>query len=1850
MVNAGASIEAFLKLDASGFITGVESSKSAVTQFKREITQMDSEFSKKTKAITEFTKALRSIGEESHTMTEGVQSISKALSILIPKLSAFADVTKEANTFKTFASGLKSIAEAAQRMGSDLARDGAGIQALTEVMKIWETGVRSAELSVNLTANAIRNLNSVVNQSSSEIGSQNSVVQNLRNSYGESLATLRNFARAVQESKVEGYSAKDVYRAMREELIAFANGGVQAFNQIQTGVIKHREHLIRLKEQSRLMAEEFERSRLELLKFAESGVTAFNKLGQHLLNASGEFARLKAEMTGVSESYRVLQLNADGESVAVERSSVALRQNSEEMLRNAEAKLRAMGYTGELTALEERLGITEEKVAVETEQATNSIRRQSSAYSQATTSANRLTSATNGLSKALNSLKMIGTLVASMMVWNFASSLINATRETVNAKSEMEGYFQMLHFSQGEIADFNNALDQTVSRFQRINKYSLGETISSIGVEFNLTTEEMKKAMPVVSMITSEYLRAGRNANEASLAVKDILQGEFQRLSRETGVKGNQLKEAGWSGDKTDVMGLIEALDKVGKSRNWDVFVAKANSLNDAVLILQNRFGEWSADMVNAVQPAILNVFNSIMNFAEGLSQAIGNLWQWFTGGSWGAIVTQVGLLSGAILVASQGLVMYRSGMGLAQASQLGLTKSIASVVLGLKGQEIAEVGVGNAIKSKILGINAEAIAEKGVAGAIREKTAMTKLEALEEKINTTVTQENATAKKILALQEKINKAESEGLIATETAKTLKTKLDTVETEINTVAKTENAMVTGGLTGAIISLTTAEVQSAVATGQMSVAIGVLNGLFYASPIGWFALAVLGLASAFYVLTGGLSDSWEKMQTFNETVEKGNESLRPYTQRLSSLKNQLEEAKSKYGENSDEVKNLQSKVDDAQASFDSFRESLQKGVKVSGELNDELEQLAPNMDAITRRNYGSFGHTNEEADELADKISALGYGTDQYYVALQKLVAMEGNFSDAQRDAIPIMTDHGRGALENAQNLGEWNKAYEEYIKHSTNANIAEDWWTWLWESIYAGSSKSQADFILVREAIETKLRDMFSSDELSKAFKGDIDKQINDFVNGLGDSYNEWADGFSTWAKNGIKKAQDDLVNAFDDFFSFKWLDGMFVSASDGSSDHPSFMEDLSAILGFDVQTWIDNFTSDPLGTLGVQPIDIASILFPQLFGLYEGATTIATFVDTSIIQPLKDGISQGIASIPILSDIASMFGLVPQQNQNAYDTGYKLIDYLKQGVEQKISEIPIVSDIARMLGLIPSQNSNAHDKGHGVGDNIKQGEADGHKGMADNVKTELGYIIEAMTNKAQNIYSKAFEIGGQIKKGVEDALDMHSPSILSRELIPNEFGVYIPNAIIGAVDTVYETAKSYGQAIKDGISSVNNDFSMNGMADEYQDDAQIVAESSQMMGLNTTTAFNDMALAVNTTTTQMQGNVSTSYSAMQTKQATLLNNMKQSNLTAYQQMTNQSNQSLIQMRDSTSNITVQMTNAWHHMKDSIVATANNLRSETTVHFDSLSQNIGSFYRKIQNPSNWGAGSPTMQTRGARNSRVGKAFVSSISGRYAGGGSNSRYSPYNSSSATMSLGRLKQMICPNGDCGIFDGYDLSQVVNVADFLGMLNMDGGFGWTGWNSTHYQHIRTRSNEWQMKSPILNVVGGIPTNANFKVGEFENSTPKISFGSFQSMAQSLFSAVPYAFYYNSDKYGSWQNALAHGECNCWDGANALIAFARTCGFDGYIAHGSWDGIPHVWAVINGVKMDTTGMQQRGTWTPSASAGSPPNGVGNTYGDVNITIHIYDDGVDVDENKVDSTTAKAIMDLVGVNMATGV
>jgi hypothetical protein len=297
-------------------------------------------------------------------------------------------------------------------------------------------------------------------------------------------------------------------------------------------------------------------------------------------------------------------------------------------------------------------------------------------------------------------------------------------------------------------------------------------------------------------------------------------------------------------------------------------------------------------------------------------------------------------------------------------------------------------------------------------------------------------------------------------------------------------------------------------------------------------------------------------------------------------------------------------------------------------------------------------------------------------------------------------------------------------------------------------------------------------------------------------------------------------------------------------------------------------------------------------------------------------------------------------------------------------------------------------------------------------------------------------------------------------------------------------------------------------------------------------------------------------------------------------------------------------------------MKDSILDSARKIKDEAGSRFNGLKDTIKGFYQKIQNPSQW-AGSPSLaRSSGTPNRRVGRAFASTV--RHGAGGNDW------GGKSTMSISSLKRMICPNGDCGtLFNGLDPNQEVDVATFLSMIGGNHGFGGWSFAKNHTDYIKNKSDKWSVKPPIIQLLGGIATKTGFKVGEFNNGKPNITWEQFKSMAGAIFSAIPYKFYYDSSWKGSWLGALQAGACNCYDGALALMAFANACGFGGSMVHGTWknpDGTtyPHVWANINGVKMDTTAWQKRGRWSagsPSYRSGSSSPANGKT---VNINVEI--------------------------------
>ena len=332
-----------------------------------------------------------------------------------------------------------------------------------------------------------------------------------------------------------------------------------------------------------------------------------------------------------------------------------------------------------------------------------------------------------------------------------------------------------------------------------------------------------------------------------------------------------------------------------------------------------------------------------------------------------------------------------------------------------------------------------------------------------------------------------------------------------------------------------------------------------------------------------------------------------------------------------------------------------------------------------------------------------------------------------------------------------------------------------------------------------------------------------------------------------------------------------------------------------------------------------------------------------------------------------------------------ANEKGMNIAQAIKNGLENIIRNIPILSDILGVLGRIVGAFQDGYSKGNNLGQNIYNGIKSVVSTIGDMLFNELKGAVSKIGGDLLNYaYNTAMNFGNAIVDGVRKATQIFSPGLIQR-LIGEEFGVYVPSAIDESSSTAYDSAQAYGQQVVDGVGSmyenmpqVAMDFFSQGALTEYQADANTVTTLSDDLSLTTTDAFASMQSGVNSSVTGMATDVTTQYNTMQQNQNTMLTNMQNSNLNGYKQMQLQTNQQLLTMRDQTSNVTHQMISAWEHMRVQLVNTANHLRSESSAHFNQLSSTIGSFYRKIQNPANWGAGYGSGNVRTPRNPTVGR--------------------------------------------------------------------------------------------------------------------------------------------------------------------------------------------------------------------------------------------------------------------------------
>lgn len=1571
------------------------------------------------------------------------------------------------------------------------------------------------------------------------------------------------------------------------------------------------------------------------------------------------------------------------------------------------------------------------------------------------------------LSNTLFSLRGITSMVGAMFAFQLVQGFIDSTQQSIHAKSQMEAYQKTMGMSEHAVDSFNKKLNETVSTYKKMNKYSLGETVAGLGIEFNLTGKQMEGMMKTVARLQSEYLRAGRSAEEADLAVKDIMQGEFLRLSRETGVGKEDLKALGWSGDTKDIASLQRALDKVAEQRNWDAFAQQATSLSDVLAILKNRFGEFVADLTSIITPGIVGAFNLI-------SGAFGAVENWYNNSSFFTQgMTQFLGVASALGVLTTGLIAFKGHMGLAEIASAGFGRSLLGVVLGFDKTTIAsnsamtmlkawiagtntaigkELSFGQAIASRVLGLNRASVAQRGVMQSLTLMAHGTNI-AKQGTLQYKEVLENLTAS-LAGTNAKINLSKasllSYGSVMDATAfKSLSfvQKLATLNKSVGTVEAS-----TMSTTQALKAF----LKSGAGVGLM------INAVLI--------VALVALAAAFGVVYDSCQRAKQAVEGFQDVVENGDDYIKDAKNREKYWTGVANSAKQHKA-------NATNARDSADAEkYLAHATNMAKSANMDYQASLKAVQQARSYDA--QHKAQEMRIQGENTQFLQEQYKKLGLSEDEAAYKANNLTRSveEGNrvINESLQKQALYLDQHNQSIsnhIDRLRDMGADTKATTKYLDEQSAEvyKVSEAWKAFNQGDMWAGAKAMVGEFKIWWNDLNSYFTEGIPLDKSFKMMGQDLSKTITGALEGAIDSFNDI--DWSALGQNVAKGlASIDWINVLGDlggllaslqFNLAKFLggflgqmplifmqslgglggwiiDALFGSGTAGqitdwfnnniiqplSEAWNNFMADPLGSLGGGVMgglswlldaflntgtvgaltmiwNWLNNsiilplqqawsqFASDPLGYLAGVLIDIGQFL-NSLFG--DVWTGIGNWVNNSIIQPMSQAIQTGLANIPILGSILQMLGLIDGGNQTASDKGKTLGDKIGEALKQAIYSIPIVGDILRILNMINGTYGTANSKGKGVGTNIKEGEKSGHQGTSGNVASEMLDVVNAVAKAAGQAYSAAVKVGQSIWNGINSILQRHSPGFI-HDQVKAEFQNDLPSAIFGATTKVYDNAALVGQAMVDGVTpsvdslqtqvsdalsqtydipqldpAVAQMLQVQGMDSsanqdalaQYQSDAQYAEQLNYDTSMNTMNTFSTLGTVVDGVFNGMGTSMVTAYTGMNTNQQTLLTGMTTKNQQAYNQMQTQTTTSLNNMRNSTQNVTNQMTNAWVHMKDNIVASANQLKTQSTSHFNQLSGTIGRFYRKLQNPSSWGAGDPDSTPRYTNRGRYNRGVkaVNRVFGKTSGSaGSPSLTSSFGKHGAgapptglpeSMKLNDLLKMMCPNGSC-----IGTNQKVNVNEFLASF-MNGAFGtWGDWSPKHFSKIKNTTNEWDAKSP--RIMGWIDTNTNFKVKRFLNGQPNVSFDEFKRMAEALFSAIQYDFYMDSSKCGNWVAALQTGAVNCYDGTNALLALARTCGFSGSMAHGSWNGVPHVWAVINGQKMDTTGWQKRRTWTPSASAGSPSGNmdIGNTTNNsITVSVRIEGDvyGVDDLDSKIQSGVKKGMAEAMNTSNIIGV
>lgn len=622
-----------------------------------------------------------------------------------------------------------------------------------------------------------------------------------------------------------------------------------------------------------------------------------------------------------------------------------------------------------------------------------------------------------------------------------------------------------------------------------------------------------------------------------------------------------------------------------------------------------------------------------------------------------------------------------------------------------------------------------------------------------------------------------------------------------------------------------------------------------------------------------------------------------------------------------------------------------------------------------------------------------------------------------------------------------------------------------------------------------------------------------------------------------------------------------------------------------------------------------------------------------------------------------ISNAVKSMSSTLDNAIGTASTKGKSIGQAIKQGISSGMMGLSTVISTQLANGFNYG-GVNARSHGKSMGNNAKTGFVEGFK-IKEATDKECRGALQVMEDKKQYFYNKGYQLGQAASNGYKDGMDIHSPGIMWRSTIAEVAGI---GQALSNTTLAYNSAKGLAEAVVSGYAPTMANFANNTYSSltsnanstlgvmgldpmlnqpalqQFQADASMATGLSQNIALTTQNAFVGLDTVMGGT-----------FSNMGLKLQTTFNGINNSASSAYTKMGTTTRVQMNNMQNQTTRHIHAITNSWHGMQNALINSAEYIRSQTGAKINQLEHNMGSFWRKVQNPAllmgSAGGDFSTTSTRTPISNPVKSGVIKTMNssspkiripkGSFGAGGYSKTTGISNSFKPRMK----------NDDIDF-----LAQYINCLD-SGKECYAGGWNFNWTDDIRQALLHWRTNFGAIYDPYLSV------------GKFENDDfpvrgiPEICKG----YIYDAISRTSYQGYMNSKTGGDPVAAYNSGMFNCYDGALIIMALARAFGFSSSMRHGSWNGVPHVWAHVDGIgDIDATAIQQGYGFTSPKVSGigtrsslKPPEEGSKVDKSLHLTLNIDMRGANVSDESVGhdigDIVVDKIIDLTGVNKNTG-